>query len=965
MVAILRTTISNKLVNKDFIFIIENILKKVRINYYNYSRFSELLINKLVVNNQISDFEIDQTFFSKCLQYSSYKTNEMTLLEKPISFKRIANEEKQDIIILELRNKIINLIKTSDFEKYYNDNLVFFEDKQYIKYKKLKKQGKLDLDDNSFDSEQIKNYEKIIEFDMLYSEYLKNIKKIETIKKRQSDDELFDKYGFKVYQDWIKQNPKIESRSCITNIMAEFTNVLSVTNFKNYYTTNFINWQIEYASLHFRDYFEDKKLLLQFSKIIQKSINYGNNLNWENIGLINYEDLGEKRFKYIKEKNKWIRKNIITEKPKDYDYIDLPNYINSLTELFKMKLCNEIVKFIKDERNKLFENNEKVYLNQNYLSGNNFKPEKFIKYIYNISDTFEKNNNSNNTDIVSKKQFYNTKFLNNKISYKPVGTLRNQQRVIRKRYLKYLELEKEIIKEGLNNKYYNGNKNLTIKLLDNILNEINKIEGVKVQKNGNKMKKLERIKEYLLKYENDKEKIPESLKKIDYNLKKKMIINPKPFSLLPIPSFNIKNIRITKKNIKDVINTYNNSEYGSKNKVKYKETNEWWDCLLNIDELKKQNKKKTKNITSFITDGVQLIICNESEGLDLNIKQCQETESINIKEIIEKETGSIWNSENIYIDEKDYKNYEIIGIDPNVSNIGEWVNGSIVNNEIVWEKNKKNYKKNVSIGLWNSANGSVKNKNYDIIKKKKLCLENSYDIRNIMRSVKYETILDINKDKNNYLKKSEIYHSERRKRRHLFEQSSKKEKILNRLVDWIVNGSIKKKPQDNDFNKLWDGHPLLKGKTRYEKKLKTSNTKKKIIAFGAGDFKPGGFGYSTIPRKGLINSLVKKGYHVILTDEYNTTKKCSVCNKNLLEPTNNLIKNYLRKSKNNYSLKDARNVRCCNHHSSTGDYILFTGRDLDAAKSIGQKLFTDLKKNYKSLTKKASSKENSTLGLKV
>lgn len=318
MVSILRTTISNKLVNKDFIFIIENILKKVRINYYNYSRFSELLINKLVVNNQISDFEIDQTFFSKCLQYSSYKTNEMTLLEKPISFKRIDNEEKQDIIILELKNKIINLIKTSDFEKYYNDNLVFFEDKQYSKYKKLKKQGKLDLDNNSFNSDQIKNYEKIIEFDMLYSEYLKNIKKIETIKKRQSNDELFDKYGFKVYQDWIKQNPKIESRSHITDIMSEFTNLLSVTNFKNYYTTNFINWQIEYGSLHFRDYFEDKKLLLQFSKIIQKSINYGNNINWENIGLINYEDLGEKRLKYIKEKNKWIREYVITEKPKDY-----------------------------------------------------------------------------------------------------------------------------------------------------------------------------------------------------------------------------------------------------------------------------------------------------------------------------------------------------------------------------------------------------------------------------------------------------------------------------------------------------------------------------------------------------------------------------------------------------------------------------------------------------------------------
>ena len=86
-----------------------------------------------------------------------------------------------------------------------------------------------------------------------------------------------------------------------------------------------------------------------------------------------------------------------------------------------------------------------------------------------------------------------------------------------------------------------------------------------------------------------------------------------------------------------------------------------------------------------------------------------------------------------------------------------------------------------------------------------------------MRSVDYEKILDINKEKNNYIKKSTEYHLIRRKRRHLFEQSSKKDKILNRLVDWIVNGSIKKKPQDENFNSLWDGHPLLKKETSYEK----------------------------------------------------------------------------------------------------------------------------------------------------
>ena len=40
------------------------------------------------------------------------------------------------------------------------------------------------------------------------------------------------------------------------------------------------------------------------------------------------------------------------------------------------------------------------------------------------------------------------------------------------------------------------------------------------------------------------------------------------------------------------------------------------------------------------------------------------------------------------------------------------------------------------------------------------------------------------------------------------------------------------------------------------------------------------------------------------------------------------------------------------------NYISFVGRHLDAAKSIGQKFFVELNNNFKSLTEKASSKDN-------
>ena len=77
-----------------------------------------------------------------------------------------------------------------------------------------------------------------------------------------------------------------------------------------------------------------------------------------------------------------------------------------------------------------------------------------------------------------------------------------------------------------------------------------------------------------------------------------------------------------------------------------------------------------------------------------------------------------------------------------------------------------------------------------------------------------------------------------------------------------------------------------------------------------------------------------------------------------MKPTDPIVKKYLRKNANDYNCKDTRNVRCCNHSTSTGNYISFVGRDLDAAKSIGQKLFVELNNNFKSLTEKASSKDN-------
>ena len=116
-----------------------------------------------------------------------------------------------------------------------------------------------------------------------------------------------------------------------------------------------------------------------------------------------------------------------------------------------------------------------------------------------------------------------------------------------------------------------------------------------------------------------------------------------------------------------------------------------------------------------------------------------------------------------------------------------------------------------------------------------------------------------------------------------------------------------------------------------------------LLCFGAGSFTPGGFGYAPIPRKNLIRELVEKGALVLLTNEKNTTKHCSLCGEVLLKPTNKQVIDHLR-DKNKWSKSDIHNVRCCTsakHKSFSGSDCpcFFLSRDKDAARSIGNNGF--------------------------
>jgi hypothetical protein len=99
----------------------------------------------------------------------------------------------------------------------------------------------------------------------------------------------------------------------------------------------------------------------------------------------------------------------------------------------------------------------------------------------------------------------------------------------------------------------------------------------------------------------------------------------------------------------------------------------------------------------------------------------------------------------------------------------------------------------------------------------------------------------------NYLKLTFKYHDKlsdyydsRTRRGKRFKRKQERERTLDHLADWIVYGEI----QDDEKYV----HPLIKG-------VKCTG-EKRIIAYGAGKFRPGGHGHACVPCKGLAMNKV-------------------------------------------------------------------------------------------------------------
>ena len=99
--------------------------------------------------------------------------------------------------------------------------------------------------------------------------------------------------------------------------------------------------------------------------------------------------------------------------------------------------------------------------------------------------------------------------------------------------------------------------------------------------------------------------------------------------------------------------------------------------------------------------------------------------------------------------------------------------------------------------------------------------------------------------------------------------AKRSQKSLDKLADAIVGRASKRKR-----NKLDD--PETRKTARVDK------DKRRIVFFGNGTFRSGGFGYSCFPRKKLVHKLATRT-HCSILDEFRTSKCCPGCGHDMVE----------------------------------------------------------------------------------
>lgn len=91
---------------------------------------------------------------------------------------------------------------------------------------------------------------------------------------------------------------------------------------------------------------------------------------------------------------------------------------------------------------------------------------------------------------------------------------------------------------------------------------------------------------------------------------------------------------------------------------------------------------------SFQTNGVEIHFTFENRGIgSLSPKTLEEgNDKFNLTELLKSGNGGLFNVDDVV--KTDDSNIKVAGLDPNVANICEWVDGVVTSESIKWKKEK-------------------------------------------------------------------------------------------------------------------------------------------------------------------------------------------------------------------------------------------------------------------------------------
>lgn len=329
----------------------------------------------------------------------------------------------------------------------------------------------------------------------------------------------------------------------------------------------------------------------------------------------------------------------------------------------------------------------------------------------------------------------------------------------------------------------------------------------------------------------------------------------KRFSLLPLRSGRAVFIKLDEKRVRgmrsDLIQ-FPDRSLGLK----------WYQLFIDPCHSIKNKKKQALIADSFTTDGVQLKISLRRNEIPEDVL-CEK----GYHSLSSRSTSDIWQEERgVFILENtdgcslEPRTRSIIGIDPGVRDVytsvmtsqgGGHTTHSISNSQ--WSQTQRTKLIRIKDARWRHAtgvSGIIKQMSALHLKTSSyLQFLNAVKLRIVNRQCMWE------------------YQMRRNRRVYRFSSLLARKSAIDRLADAVVQHSYIKPRSD----------------TRSPTDPPDNSQSSPIVAFGGGQFRSGGNGLMSVPRKEIIKHISYRT-PVVIVDEYNTSKMCSKCGHRLSDP---------------------------------------------------------------------------------